>query len=117
MYIILRYLYLQRETADYMGKLVPNSFKNDSYKLSRLEIEIPNTLDHVWKLDIKKSYIELPHEIKFKLKEQIKNLVNRSKDTFKKRVTIEPPNHSPLWKKKLNHNKVQSLTVLTRKIA
>ena len=75
--------------------------KNDSYKLSRLEIEIPNTLDHVWKLDIKKSYIELPHEIKFKLKEQIKNLVNKSKNTYKKRVTIDIPNHSPLWKREI----------------
>ena len=76
--------------------------KNDSFKLSRLEIEIPNTLDHVWKLDVKKSYIELPHEIRVKLKEHIISLAKKSKDTFKTRVTIEPPNHSPLWKKEID---------------
>jgi len=46
-------------------RLVP---KNDSGKLTRVRVDIPNALDHLWSLDIKKSSAVPPPEIRERLK-------------------------------------------------
>jgi hypothetical protein len=51
-------------------RLVP---KDDLGKLARVRVDIPNTLDHLWSLDIKKSAAVPPAEIK----EQLRRLVDR----------------------------------------
>lgn len=51
-------------------RLVP---KDDLGKLARVRVDIPNTLDHLWSLDIKKSAAVPPAEIK----DQLRRLVDR----------------------------------------
>ena len=46
-------------------RLVP---KQDSAKLTRVRVDVPNSLDHLWSLDIKKSSAVPPPEIRERLK-------------------------------------------------
>lgn len=42
--------------------------KNELNKLARIRVDIPNSLDHIWDIDIKKSTASLPNSIKKNLK-------------------------------------------------
>jgi len=42
--------------------------KEDHYKLCRLQLDIDNSIDHLWKIDVKKSSAEIPDALKRNLK-------------------------------------------------
>lgn len=83
-------------------RLVP---KEEFYKLTRVKVDIPNSLDHLWSLDIKKSAAYPPDVIRNRLKELIPHFANTSKTTItypgrkQKNISFEPiweraePNH------------------------
>lgn len=56
-------------------RLVP---KDDLGKLARVRVDIPNTLDHLWSLDIKKSAAVPPAEIKDQLRRLVDRIVHPS---------------------------------------
>ncbi|MCX5118565.1 ATP-binding protein [Micromonospora sp. NBC_00362] len=56
-------------------RLVP---KDDLGKLARVRVDIPNTLDHLWSLDIKKSAAVPPTEIRDQLKRLVDRIVHPS---------------------------------------
>lgn len=56
-------------------RLVP---KDDLGKLARVRVDIPNTLDHLWSLDIKKSAAVPPTDIKDQLKRLVDRIVHPS---------------------------------------
>lgn len=65
-------------------------------KLARVRIDIPNSLDNLWTLDVKKSTATPPEIVKTRLKQIIKNIVNDSKRTYTfrgKRETREEVEH------------------------
>lgn len=76
-------------------RLVP---KEEFYKLTRVQVDIPNTFDDLWALDIKKSVAYPPESIRKRLKELIPHFA----DTSKKTVTYPGRKQSakgfvPLW--------------------
>lgn len=56
--------------------------KGDLSKLARIQIDIPNTLDDLWTLDIKKSAAIPPAEVRSNLKNIIAKLAEHSKRTW-----------------------------------
>lgn len=58
---------------------------NELGKLARVRVDIPNSLDHIWEIDIKKSRASLPHFIKKNLVDIVKNTVGRSERVYKYR--------------------------------
>lgn len=62
---------------------------DDTSKLARIKVDIPNTLDFIWSLDIKKSTAIPPHELKPAFKKIIDNITQRSKMKFTTRKSIE----------------------------
>ena len=56
--------------------------KGDLSKLARIQVDIPNTLDDLWTLDIKKSTAVPPEEIKQSLEMIIEKIAERSKRTW-----------------------------------
>ena len=74
-------------------RLVP---KEEFYKLTRVKVDIPNTFDHLWSLDIKKSAAYPPDVIRNRLKELIPHFANTSKTTItypgrkQKNISFEP---------------------------
>lgn len=54
-------------------------------KLARVRVDIPNTLDSIWEIDIKKSTASLPDVIKRNLVSVVSNSVGRSEKVYKYR--------------------------------
>jgi hypothetical protein len=77
-------------------RIVP---KDDLGKLARVRVDIPNTLDHLWSLDIKKSTASPPPEVRKVLKRLAERIVRPSKATHLYRgrpVANDDPVHR-LW--------------------
>ena len=64
-------------------------------KLARVRVDIPNTLDSIWEIDIKKSTASLPDIIKKNLVTIVENTVGRSEKVYKYRG------------RKINEDKIQ----------
>ncbi len=54
-------------------------------KLARVRVDIPNSLDSIWEIDIKKSTAALPHLIKKNLVDIVTNTIGRSERVYKYR--------------------------------
>ena len=59
--------------------------QNELGKLARVRVDIPNALDSIWEIDIKKSTASLPHFIKKNLADIVENTVGRSERVYKYR--------------------------------
>lgn len=63
-------------------RLIPQS---EMYKLARIKIDLPNSLDHLWKIDVKKSHASPPAIIKKRLKKIIEKIAGASTRVYKSR--------------------------------
>ena len=71
---------------------------NELKQLARIRIDIPNTMDSLWEIDIKKSTASLPESIKNELKIIVKNSIFRSENVYKYRGrNIKHDNITHLW--------------------
>lgn len=59
--------------------------QNELGKLARVRVDIPNSLDSLWEIDIKKSTASLPHFIKKRLADIVTQTVGRSEKVYKYR--------------------------------
>ena len=67
-------------------------------KLARVRVDIPNSLDSIWNIDIKKSSASLPDSIKRNLANIVKNTVGKSEDVYKYRGRkIKSDNFTHVW--------------------
>ncbi len=67
-------------------------------KLARVRVDIPNSLDSIWEIDIKKSTASLPHFIKKNLADIVENTVGRSERVYKYRGrNVQPDNLIHVW--------------------
>lgn len=103
-------------------RLVP---KDEFFKLTRIQVDIPNSLDHIWALDIKKSAAYPPEIIRKRLRSLIDKFVGKSKRTivFSGRKSSSPE-FDALWERiegrektfrysiKMNHGLVKSVSEL-----
>lgn len=79
-------------------RLVP---KEEFYKLTRVQVDIPNTLDHLWSLDIKKSAAYPPDIIRNRLRELIPHFAQASRRTvtYPGRKVNSKEGFVPLWER------------------
>lgn len=79
-------------------RLVP---KQEFYKLTRVQVDIPNTLDHLWSLDIKKSVAYPPDIIRNRLRELIPHFAGTSSKTvtYPGRKEKQKAGFVPLWER------------------
>lgn len=67
-------------------------------KLARVRVDIPNSLDSIWEIDIKKSTASLPHFIKRNLADIVENTVGRSERVYKYRGrNVQSDNLIHIW--------------------
>jgi hypothetical protein len=59
--------------------------KEEHYKLARIMIDIPNTLDHEWQIDIKKSTAALPYGLRTILRTYATKVRGQAVDVYKHR--------------------------------
>ncbi len=79
-------------------RLVP---KEEFFKLTRVQVDIPNSLDSLWALDIKKSVAYPPEIIRHRLRDLIPNLAGRSRTiiTYEGRKTAGSGDIEPIWER------------------
>lgn len=58
---------------------------NELGRLARVRVDIPNSLDDIWEIDVKKSSATLPHFIKERLASIVKNTVGKSERVYRYR--------------------------------
>jgi len=84
--------------------------KEDHYKLARIMVDLPNTNDDSWQLDIKKSVAIPPNDIKEPLK-SIANLIRgRAVEVFRNRGKVllrefSNNKYQPIWQEKILRGK------------
>ena len=54
-------------------------------KLTRVRVDVPNSLDHAWRIDVKKSSVQLPPIVRRELKRIVERIVNPSKRIYTQR--------------------------------
>lgn len=67
-------------------------------KLSRVRIDIPNSMDADWKIDVKKSSAQLPPIVRDRLRKVIERIQDGSKRTYRKRgQKLVDQERLPMW--------------------
>lgn len=105
------YIYRNRRLIIYgtWFKLNSNDLNKELYKYGRIKVDIPNTLDDIWEVDVKKQKATIPNEILMYLKKTVSNVNIKSKEKTTKRVKLtygENKNH--IWNKALSRNEKDS---------
>lgn len=79
-------------------------------KLARVRVDIPNTLDSIWEIDVKKSTASLPDVIKRNLVAVVQNSVGRSESVYKYRGRkVSNDNLQHVWNTVDNRGQFQYL--------
>jgi hypothetical protein len=75
--------------------------KEEFFKLTRVQVDIPNSLDHLWSLDIKKSAAYPPDIIRNRLRDLIPHFANTSRTTitYPGRKQKHNSGFHPLWER------------------
>lgn len=69
-------------------------------KLCRIRVDIPNTMDADWKIDVKKASAQLPPTVKERLKKIVERFVQTSKRTYRKRgQKLTEETRAPMWRR------------------
>ncbi len=84
--------------------------KEEHYKLCRIMIDIPNTVDDKWQIDIKKSIARPPFKIQTQLKAYAKNLRSQAVNVYRHKGKVIQRNYpsfkfTPVWLEKQRHGK------------
>ncbi|MCY3674340.1 MAG: ATP-binding protein [Paracoccaceae bacterium] len=76
-------LYIYREKRLIIaGSWLGLAKQTELTKLCRIAVNIPNTMDSDWKIDVKKASAQLPPKVRDRLKKIIEKLVGNSKRTY-----------------------------------
>lgn len=84
-------------------RLASSNLNSELYKYGRIKVDIPNTLDDMWDIDIKKQNASIPRQILASLKKAVSNVRVKSKDKSAKRTKLKlEKDDSKIWNKNLN---------------
>jgi hypothetical protein len=92
-------LYIYRENRLIIsGGWLGLTRQDELTKLCRISIDIPNTMDAAWKIDVKKASAQLPPVIRGRLKRVIERYVGTSKRTYRSRgQKLVDKTQFPIW--------------------
>jgi hypothetical protein len=88
-------------------RLIP---KDELNKLIRIRVDIPNSLDHLWRIDIKKSQASPPEPVRRELKRIIQKISGSGRIVFTNRATrIRNRQVTPVWRREVVDGRVRYL--------
>lgn len=91
------YVYRERRLIVW-GTWFRLSRQEELTKLTRVRVDVPNSLDHLWSLDIKKSAATPPASIRQRLKDLVPTLYQQSRRSNAHRGRVSnPTSFVPLW--------------------
>lgn len=88
-------------------RLIP---KDELNKLIRIRVDIPNSLDHLWRIDIKKSQASPPEPVRRELKRVIQKISGSGRIVFTNRAArIRNRQVTPVWRREVFQGRVRYL--------
>ena len=76
-------------------------------KLCRIAVDIPNTMDANWKIDVKKASAQLPPVVRERLKKVVERFVGTSKRIYRSRgQKLVDDNRFPIWSRTRKNGQV-----------
>ena len=81
------------------------SYRNELAKYARIMVDIPSSLDSIWKIDIRKQSAELPPIIKRQLQKCVETANVSSRRKNEHRLAIKDSDPNSLWQKNLTRDK------------
>ncbi len=82
--------------------------KEELNKLIRVRVDIPNSLDHLWKIDVKKSQATPPEAVRRELKKIIGRISGAGKEVFNRRATkLKNRTMNPVWCREVSDGKIR----------
>lgn len=88
-------------------RLIP---KDELNKLIRIRVDIPNSLDHLWRIDIKKSQASPPEPVRRELKRIIQKISGSGRIVFTNRAAkIRNRLVTPVWRREVFQGRVRYL--------
>ena len=77
-------------------------------KLARVRVDIPNTLDHLWTIDVRKSRAHPPEAIYRRMSQLVKTIGDSSKRPYVHRGRlIQERVSSPVWQRRMFNDRVE----------
>jgi len=80
--------------------------QKDLYKLARIQIDLPNSLDHLWNIDIKKSTSSPPPSVRERLKKIIEKIAGASKKVYVSRGHKSFSVSQPVWFREAKNSEI-----------
>lgn len=84
--------------------------KEEHYKLARISVEIPNTMDHEWSIDVTKSQARPPAGLRNVLRRIAERTRSVAKKVYSSRgaklISTENTKREFIWEPKARHNKI-----------
>lgn len=78
-------------------KLIPH---RDISQLTRVRVDLPNSVDHDWRITLDKSGAQIPSALKNRLRDVVRKFNRRSQSIHRKKgVSIDKPGTSPVWRR------------------
>lgn len=82
--------------------------KDELNKLIRVRIDIPNTMDRLWRLDVKKSQADPPEAVRSELRRVIDKIAGTGRRVYTKRVTnLMHRSEVPVWRREVTDGLVR----------
>jgi len=79
-------------------RIVPS---DELVRLARIRVDVPTELDHLWKVDIRKTAVEPPRELRENLRRIVGDAAQRSRRVYQFRGNARRDrHHRPLWQRK-----------------
>jgi hypothetical protein len=77
-------------------------------KLARVRIDVPNTLDHLWGIDVRKSRAHPPMLVRQRLRQVVERIRGSAKRPYTQRgVLIMQPDLRPVWERKAFNDRIE----------
>lgn len=100
------YLYRERRLIIH-GTWFGLARQSELTKLARVRIDMPNSLDGAWRIDVKKASAQLPPPVRARLRRIIEPLASSSKAVFRtKGKKLIEENRIPVWTRLQNKNRI-----------
>jgi hypothetical protein len=85
-------------------RLIP---KDELNKLIRIKVDIPNSLDDLWRIDVKKSQANPPEAVRRELKRIINKISGAGRIVFTNRATrLQNRKVTPVWKREVRDGRI-----------
>lgn len=87
---------------------------SEANKLARIQVEFGNDADGLWRLDVRKSRVDLPSSLREQLRRVITQCAKKSSTTFTRRAKMPSVDVEPVWQRIYDRDKSRVQYILNR---